>query len=285
MNPELTRMAQDAATTARKLAHELGSANPVAKASAALAAECLECSVSPHAWQDSHGIVRDLGVVQLREALLHDCATALRLAADAARRLKVHGVPTARSSEFDTQLEQLTSAILRTTSGLDVCETAIGDRLAEPRLAEISLERRNTALRLAPASMHGKLAKLSDDVHRALAESARLRAEIAALEEQHDDATSTVQRLSERRRGLEAELEGTRRELKSTETTVANLAHEQHDAEHDRCHAAERLQQVRLELHALRDDPRDAIRDAVARALRQLPDDEFDRSLGAAHVR
>ena len=35
-------------------------------------------------------------------------------------------MPTARSGEFDTHLEQLAAAILRTTSGLDACEAAIG---------------------------------------------------------------------------------------------------------------------------------------------------------------
>jgi chromosome segregation ATPase len=284
MNPEFTRMAQDAATTARRLAHGIGSANPVAKASAALAAECLEGSVSPHAWQASHEIVRDLGVVQLRESLLHDCATALRLAADAARRLKVHGVPTARSSEFDTNLEQLAAAVLRTTSGLDACETAIANRIAEPRLTEISLERRHAALRLAPTSMHARLAQLSADVERALAESAQLRGAIAALEEQHLEAANAVQRLSKEHERLEGEVERTRRDLKSTETTIAKLEHERHDAEHDRSHAAERLRQVRAQLEALRSDPRDAIREAVAKALRQLPDDAFDRSVGTVHA-
>lgn len=284
MNPELTRMAQDAAATARALTLAIGSANPVAKASAALAAECLEYSVAPHAWQASHDIVRDLGVVPLRETLLQDCAAALRLSADAARRLKVHGVPTARSGEFDTHLEQLAAAILRTTSGLDACEAAIANRIAEPRLAEISLERRHAALRLAPTAMHTRLAQLSADVERALAASAQLRGAIAALEDQHLEATNAVQRLSQERERIQGDLERTRRDLQSIETSTSRLTQEQHDTEHDRSHATDRLRQVQQQLAALCDDPRDAIREAVAKALRQLPADAFDRSVGTTHA-
>jgi hypothetical protein len=46
MNPALHTKAKDGAALARAVANEIGASSPVAKAAAALAADCLELAVS-----------------------------------------------------------------------------------------------------------------------------------------------------------------------------------------------------------------------------------------------
>jgi len=285
VNPDLVHKARNGAAQAKALADALGSANPVASAAAALAAECLELSVAPFAWQSSHAIVRDLGVVPFRESLLRDCAFALRLASDAARRLGIHGASASRTEEMTARLEHLASAIQRAAGGLDTCEDAIAVRIAEPRLAEIALESRLAALQFTPNEHNLRLARLSKEVESALAVSAEARASVASLEERHRDAIEQAQRLTLERERLEDEIRRASQDVQVLDTSLGQLEQQRHDTEHDRERAADRLAKVRVELEALRQDPRDRIRDAVARALQQLPDDAFDCSVEGAHVR
>jgi chromosome segregation ATPase len=280
MNPELTQRAKNAAELARSLELGLSSANPVAKSAAALAAECCELAVSPFAWQSGHEIVRDLGVRELRESVQRDCASALRLAADSARRLCVHGGAAERHAAIAARLAQLEANLRRTTAGLDACEQQIVERVAEPRLAEISLQQRSANLRLAPSEQVARLKALSAELERQLAAAAESRAALSSAEARLRQAEEETSANSMGLAQAEAALQVSQRELESIKRTLAEVEFKKDDLDADRRNASQRLQQVRRELEALRDDPRDAIRDAVRRAIAVLPRDSFDRTVG-----
>jgi chromosome segregation ATPase len=284
MNPELTQRAKAAAELARSLELGLSSANPVAKSAAALAAECLELAVSPFAWQSGHEVVRDLGVRELRESVQRDCASALRLAAESARRLGVHGGSAERHAAIAARLEQLEANLMRTTAGLDACEQQIIDRVAEPRLAEISLQQRNASLRLTPSEQVSRLKELSADLERRLADAAGSRAALGAVEARLREAEEETRANSVGLAQAEAALQLATRELESIKRALRDAEFTRDDLEIDRRNASERLAQVRRELEALRDDPRDAVRDAVRRAIVLLPADSFDRAVGGSNA-
>jgi len=284
MNPELTQRAKAAAELARSLELGLSSANPVAKSAAALAADCLELAVSPFAWQSSHEIVRDLGVRELRESVQRDCASALRLAAESARRLGVHGGSAERHAAIAARLEQLGANLRRTTAGLDSCEQQIIDRVAEPRLAEISLQQRNASLRLPPSEQVSRLKALSADLERRLADAAGRRAALGSAEARLREAEEERRANSAGLAQAESALQLATRELESIKRALRYAEFARDDLEIDRRNASERLAQVRRELEALRNDPRDAVRDAVREAIALLPADAFDRAVGGSNA-
>jgi chromosome segregation ATPase len=284
MNPELTRQARNAAELARSLELGLSSANPVAKSAAALAADCLELAVSPFAWQSGHEIVRDLGVRELRESVQRDCASALRMAAECARRLAVHGGSAERHAAIAVRLEQLEANLRRTTAGLDACEQQIIDRVAEPRLAEISLQQRSANLQVTPSEQMSRLKTISADLERRLADAAERRAELSSAEARLREAEEETRANSVGLTKVETALQLARRDLESIKRSLREAEFERDDLDTDRKNASQRLEQVRRELEALRDDPRDAIRDAVRRAIAILPADSFDHAVGGSHA-
>jgi hypothetical protein len=283
MNPALHMKARDGAEIARAVAREIGASSPVAKAAAALAADCLELAVSPFSWQQSHDIARDLGVRSLRDSVLRDCAAALLIAADAAGRLGVHGASAERHAAISVRLEQLSSDLIRAGAGLDQCEEAIIERLEEPRLAELSLEDRARKLRCEPSSQNNRIRKLSAELERALADAAESRAAVAAHESQLAEAREQVRANQALLTAAVADLERLQLETDSTLKAITDTEFARDDMRQTRKAALDRLERVRMELEGMRDDPRDLIRDAVQRALALLPLDAFDRAVGGTH--
>ena len=283
MNPALHTKAKDGAALARAVANEIGASSPVAKAAAALAADCLELAVSPFSWQQSHDLARDLGVRSLRESVLRDCAAALLIAADAARRLGVHGASAERHSAFSERLEQLASELMRAGAGLDQCEEKIIERLEEPRLAEISLDDRARKLRCEPSLQTNRIKRLSAELEQALANAAESRATVSARESQLAQAREQLRSSEAMLTATSADLERLQLEIAAALRALSDTEFARDDLRQSRESAAKRLEQVRMEFEAMRDDPRDAIRDAVHRALALLPPDAFDRAVGGTH--
>jgi hypothetical protein len=283
MYPALHTKAKDGAALARVIASEIGASSPVAKAAAALAADCLELAVSPFSWQQSHDIARDLGVRSLRESVLRDCAAALLIAADAARRLGVHGASAERHSAISSRLEQLSADLMRAGAGLDQCEEKIIERLAEPRLAEISLEDRAKNMRSEPSLQTNRIKRLSAELEEALAEAAESRATVSAHESQLAQAREQLRSNETMLTAISAELERLELEKASALRALSDTEFARDDLRQCRESAIRRLEQVRTELEGMRSDPRDSIRDAVHRALALLPSDAFDRAVGGTH--
>ena len=276
MNPALDKKAKDGAAIARSLANEIGAGSPVAKSAAALAAECLELAVAPFSWQAAHEIVRDLGIRSLRESVQRDGAAALLIAADSARRLGVHGASAERHAAVATRLEQLAANMMRAGAGLDQCEEQIIDRLEEPRLAQISLQDRAANLRIDPSAQHNRIKQLSAELERTIADASEGRASVAARESQISQAREEIRANVTKLAAAESELDRLRHELNSCARALSEVEFKRDDLERSRDGARRRLEQVRDELEGMRDDPRDAIRDAVRRAIALLPSDAFD---------
>lgn len=285
MNPALEQRARDGAAIARSIASEISSSNPVSKSAAVLAADCLELAVAPFSWQSAHDIVRDLGVRSLRESVQRDCAAALLIAADSARRLAVHGASAERHAGIASRLEQLASDLMRVGAGLDQCEVTIIDRLKEPRLAQISLQQRVADLRLVPSTQNNRIRQLSTELEKELAQASESRALLTARESLLNHAREELRANAATLAAAESELERLKREAESTSREISDMEFLLDDLRRSREQATQRLTQVRAELESMRADPRDSIRDAVHRALALLPSDAFDQSVGSAHER
>jgi chromosome segregation ATPase len=228
-------------------------------------------------------MVRDLGVRSLRQSVLRDCAAALLIAADAAKRLGVHGASAERHAAFALRLEQLASELVRAESGLDQCEEQIIERVKEPRLAELSLEDRASNLRSEPTIQNSRIKRLSEQLEVALRNAAESRAAIAAREAQISNLRDEVRKHEVTLTATTAELERLQHEVATTIQAISDLEFRRLDLTNSRDKAVLRLAEVRAELEGLRNDPRDSIREAVHRAIAELPADAFDRSVGGDH--
>jgi|GEM_PF-6031224 len=285
MNPALILKAKCGEEAAQHVANAIGSDQPLAKAAASLAAECLRLTTAPFSWQLSHELIQDLGVYSLRKRLLCECSGALMLAADAARRLAVHGTSGAPSEVTAARLEELGLAIRRSLQGMDTCEEVIRERIAEPRLAELSLEQRKTELHIDPTAQSNRLAQLAKEVEQAETALANQRGSAALMEERHRDAKTEERILETRCQQLEENLVRVQGEMRKLDSKAKDLEQQRDGNEQNLASASSRLVTVQRELEAMRNDPRDVIRDAVCRAIQQLPNDALDTAVEGIRVK
>jgi chromosome segregation ATPase len=279
MNPEQKSTAETNAERARRLAAEIGTSRPVAKSAAELAAACFELASSGFAWSARHELVRDLGTIPSRESVLREAAEALRLASRSMSRLAIHGASGVRSQDVSERLRDLAKSIRQSTSQLDACERELAERIDQPRLAEIALENRRASLRTDPTPQILRIERLAKEVESMQAAADGLAAQVASLEDRKRRATDHAAGLESDRSRLAESIKRLESETRETETEIARLEHRKADLTQERARAHARLAAVRHELESLRDDPRDRIREAVRRALAEMPPDSFDRSV------
>lgn len=282
MTPSQTQEANQCSATLRRLSTQLSASAVVERAACEVAASCLEILVAGRSsWTQSHSIIPDLGVTQSRISTEHLGARAMTLAADALRRLALHGSNGTSELFIADRLDELARAILRATEGLDRCEQAMLDRLEEPVLSVIALTQRRDALRSRPALQLTELRQLSAEVARereqhdarAIEENA-IRAEAAELAQHLADATQRRAQLDAGCAQLKASIAQHATEESKSIAALTSL-------NDDLLQTSERVAVVRIQLNALREDPREEIRNAVTRALQALPADAFDRTMGA----
>lgn len=282
MTPSQTQEANQCRATLQRLSTQLPAAGVVERAACEVAASCIDVLIAGRAsWVQAHAIVPDLGVKQLRTSTEQLGARSMTLAADALRRLAIHGSSGSGELLVADRLDDLARALLRTTNGLDRCEMAMRERLEEPTLTILALSQRRDALRSNPAAQ--------------LTELRQLAAELAREREQHDLSAIEESTIRAQWTGLAQQVADAMQRRSQLEIECARLNHslEEYAAEESKGTAAlaslnddlarvhRRVAAVRTQLEALRTDPREEIRDAVKHALKALPQDAFDATMRA----
>lgn len=261
---------RQAAAAARALADALPGSATLGRAVTQLAIACLEVAEAPVDWLEAHDLVRDADVRLVREKLADETARALALAAECIRMIAVHGGMPASIDELASRLRQSAQVLGGVLEAMERIELDLAACIAEPRLAELSLEERRRRLSFDPTAQMARIR--------------RLAGEVESMMRQDDDLRMQEESLAGKRSALQAESESRQQRLDELERRIATLKG-QIVAREDAARAAERergaladklrtadadLARVRGELDALRDDPRQAVRARVQAALQAL---------------
>jgi hypothetical protein len=261
---------RQAAAAARALADALPGSAQLGCAAAQLAIACLDVAEAPSDWLEAHDLVRDAGVRRVRETLAGETARAFALAGECVRMMAIHGGLPASVDGLPQRLTDLAKAVGVALGAMARVEIELADRIAEPRLAELSLEDRRKRMSVDPTALITRIRQLAGNVEN--------------LKRQDDDLRGHEESLSGKHEALQKELAARQRRLDELDLGIAALKGQIAErgeaarvAERERLALADRLRtadadlaRVHRELEELRNDPRQAVRARVQAALLAL---------------
>lgn len=277
MTPEQSESARAAAHSAGSLFIALSTTEVLPKALCSLAESCLTVASVPRRWPESHEYVRDHGSIQWRESLARQCADISLLLSEGLRDLSVHGNASVGELDLSIRADALADALAQATAGLLKCEEALRERLEHPRFVEITLAKRAQLLQATPPVSGEEIRRLSREIEGL--DSARARGEMdyAELNRRTSDARESLGTLERRRDELKEKLESTNADVVECERAYDRLEIECDSRRRDLVVALANRTRIEAQLKQLSSDPRAEIVAAVNRAMRELPDDHFDR--------
>ncbi len=267
-HPQSVRL--QACALAKALSDSLPADATVGRASALLAAECLEIAESAPGWLDTHAIVRDRGIVEDRERLLAATARLLLLASECVRTLGVHGGARGSGADIAGRTTEFIRAAQDSLGKMNLLEEELASRLEEPTVTERTLDARRQRLDADPSPQLARIKRLANEV-------ARIEGRIIELENQEYTLDERRSLLFRRCADLEARIEGIRADQATLQSRHDEVLREISAREAERAALAEslegaelRLREVRGQLESLRRDPRNLVRERVRRALQAL---------------
>jgi hypothetical protein len=261
---------RQAVAAARVLVGSLPASAPFSHAAVQLAIACLEVANAPVEWLEAHDLVRDIGVGQARKHLVDETVRAFVFATECVRMMALHGGPPSDLDGMPQRLSEFASSVGGAIGAMARIERELAERIAEPRLAELGLERRRRSLSFDPTDKIATIRRLAGEVANLEREGEGLRTRQAAL-------VAAQPALRQELATLQGHIDRLERDNAATRNLIVDRDSAARAAESERIGLAERLRsadadlaRVRGQLEALRSDPRQAVRARVQLALQVL---------------
>ena len=279
MTPEQNMRACAAAFAAQSLADDLSSAESLAKAACSLGSASLQFAASGKTWKQSLQYVRDTGAVRWRDLLARQCAESAFLLSDCLNILSKQNLDTEGKKEFAERLRRLADELAVTVGGLSRCEEELLHRLDHPGVALATLEEEARRLHGVPPAVLSEIKRLATEIDLNASDVAAEEAKLLELKRKvTEQETHMNQALEEQQRAI-TELDRIELEISAAAKAAENTKNFIRTKKTELENVANRAEVIRKELEELEGDPRTEIIEAINRAMRDLPRDNFDQSI------